>query len=380
MKKWNDFRVSYPVAATFFGIIVGPAMASGAYAVTYYSKFGAAALWLPLVTLAVIGIEFFFGLNFARANKLYDWGSFSQALYGKYHKIINPLYTFYMIIFGFVSMSVMFSMGAQIFMDILGVGYYVAALLAGILMILLMLYGGKVVRNSNAVMSFLLLGAMLLFAVLSLKVGGGRLGEIIGSWDVWPGEKGMFGAVISAAAFGFAISNNFLPTLSVADQISSRRQCGIGAITTVVISYLILLMTIIITLPFAPESLTQSTPVLWVVQTHVSGRMGLLGPAYTFLLFVAVMSSSPAILLAQAARWNPILPSKGVFANNKVKSIIVALVYCVGGIMIGKMGLLAIVSKLFNILGYVSIPMIFVPVVFTTWQRVKKQDALNTEK
>lgn len=78
---------------------------------------------------------------------------------------------------------------------------------------------------------------------------------------------------------------------------------------------------------------------------------------------------SPAILLAQAARWNPILPSKGVFANNKVKSIIVALVYCVGGIMIGKMGLLAIVSKLFNILGYVSIPMIFVPVVFTTWQR-----------
>jgi len=44
------------------------------------------------------------------------------------------------------------------------------------------------------------------------------------------------------------------------------------------------------------------------------------------------------------------------------------------------MGLLAIVSKLFNILGYVSIPMIFVPVVFTTWQRVKKQDALNTEK
>lgn len=128
MKKWNDFRVAYPVAATFFGIIVGPAMASGAYAVTYYSKFGAAALWLPLVTLAVIGIEFFFGLNFARANKLYDWGSFSKALYGKYHKIINPLYAFYMIIFGFVSMAVMFSMGAQIFMDVLGVVYYVAAL------------------------------------------------------------------------------------------------------------------------------------------------------------------------------------------------------------------------------------------------------------
>ena len=380
MKKWNDFRVAYPVAATFFGIIVGPAMASGAYAVTYYSKFGAAALWLPLVTLAVIGIEFFFGLNFARVNKLYDWGRFSQALYGKYHKIINPLYSFYMIIFGFVSMAVMFSMGAQIFMDVLGVGYYVGALLCCVFMILLMLYGGKVVRNSNTVMSVLLLGAMLLFAALSLNVGGERLGEIVGSWDVWPGEKGMFNAVIGAAAFGFAISNNFLPTLSVADQIKTTKQCGMGAIVTVIISYCILLMTIVITLPFAPDSLTQSTPILWVVQTHVSGKMGLLGPAYTFLLFLAVMSSSPAILLAQCARWNRILPSTGAFANDKVKSIVVALIYCVGGIMIGKMGLLAIVAKLFNILGYVSIPMIFVPVVFTTWQRAKKQEALNADK
>lgn len=380
MEKKGDFRVAYPVAATYFGVVVGPAMASGVYATTYFSKFGVNAFWLPLVALALVSLTIFMGLNYSRACKCYDWGHFSKVLYGKYYKYINPLYTFYMIIFGIVSMSVMFAMGTSLIQGLLGCNYFIAAIIIGALMIGLMIFGAGLVRNSNVAMSILIIAAMIIFAILSLKIGGPNLKDLMSRGESYP-ENGTIGsAIMLVIGYGFTMSYNFMAAVTVSQEIKTRKQCGLAAVLAAVLFYGILLCTIFITLPFTPGSLTAATPTLWVVDTYLSENAALLTPLYTILLYLAVLSSGPAILLNQSARWNRVIPDKGIFVHEKAKSFVVAFAFCFVAVMIGQLGLSAIVSKLFTLLGYVGIPMIFLPTVLLTWKRAKQRDAdIETE-
>lgn len=66
--------------------------ASGAQIYSYFVRYGAWCILMPVLAMAYNGVFFAYSLRFARKHQTYDYRSYNNAFYGKYAPIFSNLF------------------------------------------------------------------------------------------------------------------------------------------------------------------------------------------------------------------------------------------------------------------------------------------------
>lgn len=349
----NDIKNAFSVAASYFGIIVGPAMVSGTFAVSYYSKYGVNAFWFPILTVLLSGLLIYKGIEFARVNQCYDYDSYSQKLFGRFYKYMKIPFTILMIAIGFVSLSVNFAFGASLIQTVTGLNFLLSCIIITVLILLITIFGEKVTRKANKFMFLFLLGITIIFSCFVLINKG------ISVYPDWALNASFTSGLFMAIIYGFANAvGTIMPVVAVSDEISSNRQSKLTAIIAIILNYVIILLTVLITLPYCPDVLKSDAPVLSIMMTFKTQWLGTL---YSIILFLAIMSSAPCLLLGQTRRWTKLITSETM--SMEIKRFIVAVIFSIGACLIARFGVKSIITTLYTVLSLLAIPVLYVPIV-----------------
>lgn len=349
----NDVKSAFNLAASYFGIIVGPAMVSGTFATNYYSKYGFNAFWLPILTVLISGLLIYKGVEFARVNKCYDYDSFSQKLFGNFYRYMKIPFNILMIAIGFVSVSVHFALGASLIQSLTGLNYFLSCVVITILILLITVFGNKTARKANKLMFIFLLLITITFCSFVLINKG------VSVYPDWIKNAPLTSGIFMAIIYGFANSvGTIMPVVAISEEISSKNQSKLTAVFSVVLNYIIILLTILITLPYCPDILNSDTPILTIMTTFKTQWLATL---YSVFLFLAIMSSAPCLLLGQTRRWIKLITSETL--NIEIKRLIVAVIFSIGACLIARFGVQSIITTLYTVLSIIAIPILYIPIV-----------------
>ena len=361
MKKNGSFKIAFPVASVWFGALVGPSMISGVFAASYFAPYGAAGLLLPLLSMGLAAFIIAMGAEVVRKYRVYNYYDYAGCLYGKLGKVLTPVLEFYMIIAMIVGGSAVVTMGGIFFNDLTHLPKLMGSILVAAISIILVLWGDRLVRASSTLMSVVMIVGMVLLSLLAVFYRGDRTAEILSTFAIPEGAR-LGAGVRGAVALGLSNACNALTLSAVEQNVSKpRHSAAIGVCSFVLNSGAFLLSTLLL-LPYCPEALQESVPVLAIVNTYLVESAPWLPAVYSVTMFLALLSSGAPQLHAVVSRIRPLLPQKGTLGNSYVSGALIGVVYFACCIVISRVGLQAIISKGYSMLGYLAIPLIVIPV------------------
>jgi len=377
VKKESDFNICFQVAATWFGCAIGPALVAGTYATLYYVKYGAWGVIMPSVTALIVAVFMYLGVDMVRSFKSYDYDLYATALYGKYKKPMMPFFELRTLFGMFLGNTILLSMGGNMLKQLFGFNYFLGVAITVAIIILLSMWGARVLRLANTFMSTLLLIAVLILAIIAIPNGQNSLGHMITKWVVPEDPSlGFTAAFWAAMVYGFNVAVGHISTVGVMDVITKRKQVVLTTVLSFIMYALFMTLTALITLPYYPEVVKESLPNLWIIENFFQQYRWWLFPMYNIIIFLGLFTTGPTLTFAANRRFGKLIPDK-VTKNQRVKFFTIGLIFNLICLAISGFGLMALIGKGIKILGYLSFPFIILPLALFSPKRVKENDAKN---
>lgn len=376
-KSWNfgeSLKRCFPIAAVEFGILCGPSMASGAYATNYFSKWGPQGIWMILFWMLLMVVSVFCGMYFASAFGVHNYSEFYREMYGKkIYKFAAPVLDIYALFGGIIAEAAQCTLGGVMFNTLFGWHPLVGASLMATVIIVLMLWGDEIVRRGAAIMTFVLLAGFAILLFYAINIRGGVIAEYLGNYNLY--EEWGVGKLSVGFWTVFLYALSCMPCPTTLCNINQKQQPGVGdalmiAILTPILVGLLFFVNFIITIGFAPESLAQSTPNLYIVTEHI--KTGWVNFIYYFVMFFALASSGPGLTYNIVNRFGPLLFKKSKLSKVAINGI-TAVIFNVICVAFSTVGLTAIITKGFTTMGKIAGPLIVAPMVLTTVPRAYKK-------
>lgn len=369
----------FGLGALVFGAFCGANMASGVYAAQYIVTKGGgwALLWLGMFAIAM---AFFcsVGLNFIRCYKTTNFNNYYLALWGQQKPDANPLtkgavtvfFDIYTVFNGIITTSATIALFATLMNSLFGISAFAASIIGTVLFGIIVMLGPSFLRKFNSVITIALLASMLIILVSVIGVRGDVLMERIGNFQIgadWGDESVsdhffMFVTYcMTASGWGATLTNHAQHIKSQTDAIATGITCGILGVT-------LFALTGAIVLPFMPEAMVESAPILAICQQYFS-------PAITVVYWAAAMFA--VISTAPNHPFNVSNRFCGLWKSDKVpetvKRLVIAVVFLVVCQIVSNVGLIAIVRKGYTSLGKIATFAIVLPMLVSI-PRVMKKD------
>jgi uncharacterized membrane protein YkvI len=374
----KDFKVSFPLACVWFGSTIGPAIAAGTYSTQYYIKYGAWGMVTPIVTAIIIGVFMYIGMDLIRSFEVKDYDQYATALYGKHKKIFMPFFELRTLLGMFIGNTVLLSMGGSMLNGMFSLPYAAGVIITIVCIILLSIFGAKVVRNASTIMSTALIIAMLILAVIAIPKGTNSITESLAQWTVPESGLGLT-AVWTAAVWGFQNAAGHISCCAAMDTMKTRRQALLTTVISVVMFAAFMIIASAIVFAFYPECNAQSTPNLWIVNTFFPNARWLFY-FYNILVFLGLFTTGPSLCFGANVRFGKLLPQTGIFKDQRVRFVTIAIVFNAVCLCISFLGLQVLVGKVIKILGYLAFPFILLPLAVLAPKRIRENDLAKEEK
>ena len=376
MEKSN-IRVGFPIGAVFFGSLVGPSMVSGVYSKVYLAPYGAwafvFALFFPIISGTIIG----FSAGLVRRRKVYDYNSFCHELYGKYSKICTPLMELYMLMAQLLTMAAVVSMGGTMFNSVFGTPTFVGSMILAVICLLLVLWGAGLIRRVSSAMCVLLVICFLFLAGNSTWNKWDVFSGMMSSWYL-PEEANLGYGVWRAILFGFSGACNGMVLCSVMQDVKTKGHATATGVWSTILTIIVLFLEVLLILPYIPEVLTSEVPTMWVITNYLITQIPWIEAVYYVTMILALITSGVPCLQAMIARITKLVPASFLEGKDMLKRFVFGACFIIIVVIISRLGLTTIVSRGYSALGFVGIPLIFVPTCILLpikWRREKAAQA-----
>lgn len=369
INNWRRFLtpLALSVGAVWFISKLGPGFGSGREVVEYFVMYGKSSFWLPPLTLFITGIFYMVVLEFARVYRVHDYREFCNRLYSPYEKIGSNVYEASILINFLVLGGVIISVGATVFVEMLGILYLLACFIMALFMILLAIFGAKLVRIASSAMTFVALGSMLLLGFLCLTTATPAIKEAYSTVPTLPG-KAWKGFVYAVMQTGY-----LAPLVSVSKPLQTRRSVVLASMSGFIMNGIIIAIMAILFVAYFPNINPVTVP--WYYVFDYQGRALWMYVLYSVVLIIACVSSGATVIFSIITRFERIwIPS----SNNMWKSLrlrraaiaVVTIGICMG---IAQVGLIALIAKGYYYLALAGLFIIFIPVLTIGIYKVHKK-------
>lgn len=358
MKKKVILPAAAGVAAVWFGSHAGGGFATGRQEVNFFVQFGWHSLWVPMLSMLIMGTAVFFGLELARVNNIHDYKGLFKKLYAPLDIVFANLWDLLFLYATLLGVAVAIAGASDLLRQALHIPYGIAVVLIGSILLVFTIFGAGLVRSASAVMSAFIIGSLLIVTILGIKMGAANLGKVVSENTTTAG----FGKILwMALLYGAFQSVLIAPIVSVSDTLKTRKSNFLAALFGFLVNGTVLTLVCIMLLSFFPAVNNENLPVYFV-----TGQLGQpwLFVLYSLILFFALISTGVGLIFAVVKRFETVWTKEtGIFKGLRIKRIFICLVCLSVSAGISLFGLTAIVAKGYGSLGLIAVFLNIIPLL-----------------
>ena len=357
-KRWRE---AFEVASTWMGSQCGPGIAAGTMLVTYFHAVGGwTAAFMPVISMAILGILYFLAMEYSRLYKVYDYASWTRVLFGKKLGkpvvVIKDVLTVYANI---ITLAAIFGGANALCKQVLGWPMLLGSILVAIISIALCIYGGELIRRASGIMTLVILSMIIITCIMCIGSDQSILAYNIET--KWKPDGFTVGAMITSFLLYTNTQLGFANTCcTVAQPLTRRKDTVRAAVIGFILNALMLGFLCNALLGFCPLIVGEAIPVLTILQKNFSGGVV---AVYSILYFLAPISTTCTVLYTSSFRFGKLLTDVKMFKSERVATVSFAALLAIGGILVATIGIVAVFSKLYPIVGYANYVLLTFPIL-----------------
>lgn len=367
MKESKNWLNAYNVASTWLGSQCGPGVAAGTMLMSYFLMPGGwMSIWTPVLSMAILGILYYIGLEVARLYNVHNYSSFAKVFWGKYGFIAGYAQDILTIYGNVIALSAIFGGANALCRQMLGVPPLVGSLLVAVVSIILVVYGEEIVRKASGIMATVILLLIIVFCGMALIKGWGNLAENVRTR--WVPETYNTGKLVTQFLLYTNIQLGFVTVCaSVSEPLTRKKDSARAAFLGFVMNAAMLLIISLAMLAYTPGVIGEAIPVFTILNDNFPGVVVWI---YSILYFLALVSTTCTMMFNISKRFKPLIMKKIKSERTAVAvpSTILALV----GIGISSFGILWIFNTLYPVVGYLRYPILTIPLIVIAPVMIRK--------
>ncbi len=364
MKKTKASAAILGVSFVWFTTHFGGGFASGAQIYSYFVRYGAWCLIMPVLAMLYNMVFFAYGLLFARKHEVYDYRSYNNAFYGRFAPVFSNLFEVLYLCVMCVAPAVAFATGGATLSALTGIPYLLCTFLIGIFIFVVAIFGTDLVRKVASVLSVCIIAGLIVVYLPNIISNFSAITDAVQSMNM--AQFSLGDALFSAFLYGtFQLSNIAVfvqHAKSFANPGDAVKSMGMGF----VVNSLIMVMVVLglMTVYTNPDAAGQSVPTLFMVQSGVGASYMM--PLISILIILGAVSTAVNMVAAMVKRICGETQADATHGEDRgfhttKKEIAAAMVCCVIDFGIAQFGLLTLVQKAYSGIAYLVIPVILVP-------------------
>lgn len=363
-KQKVSVATCFAVASAWFGTHCGSGFATGAQATSFWVKFGAHAVYLPVISVLIMAVVAGIMWEICRVYQAKNYRDFANALFNPYQKVFGTIYEILFIAIMVMGVSSVFAGAGALLQSWLGISYVMGVILTIALTVLLTMFGSRVILNSASVLSTILIIVITICTIFGMSAPDAHLGKVVSGWET---EYSALPAVWSAILYASFQCVILGATANLVGGFKSSRDSktamGFGFLMN---GAMMVLLTYML-LAFYPETTEETLPVLAALQ-----KMGMpwLTWSYSLMLFLAFLTTAISCIGSLVTRFE-VMAEKAIPKQTLRRFIFSAVIIlvCFG---IAQFGLLNIIKKGYSAVGYLGVPFVILPVLFIGPKRIRE--------
>ncbi|MCI9007228.1 MAG: hypothetical protein HFI13_03855 [Lachnospiraceae bacterium] len=364
MQKSTSAKAGFGVAAVWFGSHCGGGFATGTLAANYYVKFGAWAIFMPLLALAIMCVVGTIQWEICRSNRVYDYKSFGDVLYRPQEKLWCTVFEIMFVVDVIMALGIVYASAGNLIQGWINVPYILAVAIFTVIIVLLTMFGTGFLLKIGTLLSVVLIGCLVVTSVAGISAGADNLVRIVTTWEC----AGFGGALWSAILYASFQCACIATTHSLTESLTDRRSTIWAGVWGFLLNGAMMLMTSIMLLSHYPDCIGDNLPTFNIIsKLNIPG----LKLAYSAALFLALVTTAITCSSALTARLEKLIA--GRFQSIVICRAVCNAVVMIVGFLVAQFGLLAILNKGYSFIGYICIPLVILPTVLIGYRRFQKE-------
>ena len=354
MEKKSKISLTTVCAFVWFGHACGASMATGRLAVQYCSLHGPIGVLVPIVVWFAAVLFAWIIMEYGRLIKANNYHDVVNSIYwpnktlGSVMNIVWDLITLFSVVV--VSGTCVAGTGA-VLESVFGLNYNLGMALFVLLLLVLFLSGGGVIKKLGNI-SFLLLILLIVMCIAIISMGWDNLTAVMSGQvnDQIEAGKETLGSVLKdGVVYGMTQSGFVATGIVYSRQFKSRSETTKTCVLAFILGSVSLIMCTLAALAYFPVINDETLPYLVILQDMQGTPGTVLRVIYYAVLLIAYISTSGSLVLGGVSRYKLILGK--VVKNEKVCTGVLVVFFLCASIVIGALGLKAIVDTGYKILG-----------------------------
>ncbi len=351
------------LGAVMFSSYVGPGFASGTQTVQYFLTKGWVGVFLGVIVCGILSfIVEYIGTEWIRIRRPEHYRENSDFIYQN-NKILRLIIGTFKDIFSFLtpvmSVAAQISAVSLLLNSLWGVPEKVGAYGYCVIVLIMALFGAKILRLTGSGLTIAILGVTLYIAITGIP-------------NAWSGMKEFLALRQTPQDYGFSTINAWYIMIIFMGNFLCGSDACVSASRGVILTkkdvflkagtnaILCVLSTLVYTVVFAagmPDITQESLPTLWALQNICGGPKGA-QILYAILAISAMLSTGIAVIFGVADRWvkplGKIMPKVSPLLRKAIVAVLI-LAICLWG---SKFGIIAIIYYGFVYMGKISWPVL----------------------
>jgi uncharacterized membrane protein YkvI len=342
------------VASVWFVTHAGGGFCTGRQEVEFFVRYGQSAVFMPFLAMALLALLFFFSWELARAYQVYNYRALANKLYQPHHQVLGSLFEAGFLLTALLASSAGIAAGGHLGEEMFKIPYLLGITLTVVIVFILVIWGPEFVRNASALISLLIIGTLIAIMYVCLPKVFPESIEVIRTVNEpgW-GWNGFLYSMFQVWALGTYIA--------VSEVLKTRKQVAAAAFVGFCANSVMLFLICLLLLGYHPQIIDKPLPLLFVIE-NLGGPV--LRPWYCLALFLGNISTAVALIFGSVKRFESMW-KKGpfIFQHFFARRITITLVALAAAWLISNFGLIKIIHRGYSFVGYLAIPLIFLPLI-----------------
>ncbi len=349
------FAASFGMASAWFGLHCGGGFATGAQGVVYFTGYGAWELISTFVAAALMGIYAYVLWEYCRVAKTYNYHDAYRSIFAPHSKIFASIHEVLYLMILFMAMGSVFSGAANVAQTIVPqLNYPVAVSIIALIVFALTIFGDQWMLRFSSVLSVLLISSVVIMTVAGIAASPDVIVDTITNWKT--GDKTFFQAMKAAVVYAGFQTTVMVGTVGLVSALKTHRDTKWAGFFGFLVNFVLMLLVSTMMLGFYPGVIGEQLPI-----KHILDGIGIpaLSYIYYLALYLACITTGITLVYSLVKRFEPMASKfiqKPVLRRQVLSISVIAICF-----VISLAGLLAIIGKGYGMVGYLSIPLVYLP-------------------
>lgn len=376
----STWGVAFILASVWFSTHVGGGFATGNQAVQYYVQYGWIGGILPFLGMLLLAWCMRVAIIMAKTQNIYSYKDLFEYLWQPFPKIELTFEVFYYIIM-IAAVGSAIAGAASLFVS-LGFAYEMGVLVVGMILLVLTVFGAKLVSRAATVMSVGILIASFTMYFIGIEARAANLGDMLTKLEL-PG--GFWWPVWLALIYASFQAVSVPAVVACSQDMKTKKRINAFFILGFLMNGCALGVSCWMLLGWYPEIVAESAAtgksLMALPNLYVCQKLDItwLYIFYWVALFLAFISTGVSCIFALVVRLenNIFKKATGFFSNIMARRILISVLAMSVSMGVSLVGLTNIVRYGYGLCGYIALAFVIIPLLTIGQYKNRKFLAAN---